>query len=442
MHPNIKSVLRSLPSCQEKEICLRAWVRSVRRQKACSFFMLNDGSCLSGIQVVSDKELPSALTLGSSVEVWGRLVESPGKGQNLELQASKILLIGTCSEDYPLQKKRHSFPFLREIAHLRPRSNTFGAIARVRNALTFATHTFFQEKNFICLHAPVITSLDCEGAGEMFRVESDRKDFFPSTAHLTVSAQLNAEIYASAFSNVYSFGPTFRAENSHTSRHLSEFWMLEPEMAFADLSDDMDNAQDYIQFVCRYLLEHCIEDLNFFNKFIDTKLLSRLEALVQKDFVRISYTDAIDVLSSSKVSFEHAPQWGKDLQSEHERYLAEEYIQGPVFVTDYPKDIKAFYMRLNEDNKTVAAMDLLLPKVGELIGGSQREERHDCLKERMEEENLPLEDYQWYLDLRRYGSVPHAGYGVGFERLVQFVTGMENIRDVIAFPRSPGQLRF
>ncbi|MEI6532085.1 MAG: asparagine--tRNA ligase, partial [Chlamydiota bacterium] len=361
-----------------------------------------------------------------------------------------ITIIGLADpESYPLQKKRHSFEFLRTIAHLRPRTNTQGAVARIRNALAYATHRFFQERGFLYVHTPIITASDCEGAGQMFRVstlapgEKDfSKDFFNKEAYLTVSGQLNGEAFATALSDIYTFGPTFRAENSHTSRHLAEFWMIEPEMAFADLKDNMDLAEAYLKFTLRHLLEEHREDLQFFDDFIEKGLISRLENVVSHDFIRLAYTEAVEILKRSPKSFEFPVEWGADLQSEHERYLAEEHFKKPVILTDYPKDIKSFYMRQNADGKTVAAMDVLVPKIGEIIGGSQREERLDVLQNRLRESNLPEESYWWYLDLRRFGSVPHSGFGAGFERLVLFATGMENIRDIIPFPRSPGHADF
>lgn len=438
-------------------ITLAGWVRSTRDQKTFAFIELNDGSTLSGIQIITDGDRPT-LTTGASITVEGTLVESPGQKQKWEVKADKITLIGTCSaEDYPLQKKRHSFEFLRTIAHLRPRTNTQGAVLRVRNALSFATHSFFQENGFLYVHTPIITASDTEGAGELFRVttlDMDRlpktadgktdfsKDFFGKPAYLTVSGQLNAETLACGLSDVYTFGPTFRAENSNTARHLAEFWMIEPEMAFCDLAGDMDVAEGYIKYVIRHLLTHCSEDLNFFDRFMEKGLIERLKLVNSASFARLTYSEAITILEKSGKSFEFPVEWGIDLQTEHERYIAEEYCKKPVFIMDYPEKIKAFYMRSNEDGKTVAALDLLVPKIGELIGGSQREDRLDHLENKIKANGLNPEDYWWYLQLREYGSVPHSGFGVGFERLVQFATGVENIRDAIPFPRTPGHADF
>lgn len=442
---------------------VKGWVRTVRNQKQFSFVEINDGSSLSGLQVIVDAGLPdyenliAGVTTGAAVSVTGTIVESPGKGQNIELQASELIVVGTCDPNtYPLQKKRHSFEYLRSIAHLRPRTNSLGAVTRVRNALSFATHRFFQEKGFMHIHTPIITASDCEGAGQMFRVTTmengipkDKEgvndfstDFFEKPSYLTVSGQLNAEIYALALSDVYTFGPTFRAENSNTSRHLAEFWMIEPEMAFADLNDDMDCAEEYIKYVLSYVLENCPEEMDLFNSFIQKGILEKLQHVVSAPFERITYTEAVDILQKSGKKFEFSVEWGNDLQSEHERFLVEEHFKVPVIVRDYPKDIKAFYMRANDDGKTVAAMDVLVPYVGELIGGSQREERLNVLEKKLESMNIPKEELWWYLELRKYGGTPHAGFGVGFERLVQFVTGMENIRDVIPFPRYPGHADF
>jgi asparaginyl-tRNA synthetase len=447
-----------------QEATIKGWVRTVRNQKTFAFVEVNDGSTLSNFQVVVDSSFPdyekkiNQLSTGTSVAFKGLLHESPGKNQELEMHASDITIIGACDpETYPLQKKRHTFEFLRTIAHLRPRTNTLGAVTRVRNALAFATHLFFQQKGFLYIHTPIITASDCEGAGKMFRVSTldpekpaktpegkvdFTQDFFNKPSYLTVSGQLNGEIYACALSDIYTFGPTFRAENSNTSRHLAEFWMIEPEMAFADITDNMDNAEAYLKFVMSYILEHCAEDMQFFEKFVSQGLIERLQHIIATPFERSSYTYAVRVLEKSNKSFEFPVSWGADLQSEHERYLAEEFFGKPVIITDYPKQIKAFYMRSNEDDKTVAAMDVVVPKIGEIIGGSQREERLDVLEAKLAAQGLPKEDYWWYLELRKYGSVPHAGYGVGFERLVQFCTGMENIRDVIPFPRYPGKADF
>lgn len=442
---------------------VKGWVRTVRKQKTFTFLELNDGSTLSNLQVIIDEGLTdydtliSKLSTGAAVAVTGEVVESPGKGQAIELKASVLEVIGTCdAEDYPLQKKRHSFEFLRTIAHLRPRTNTISAVARVRHALAFATHQFFQTQGFFYVHTPIITASDCEGAGEMFKVttldlqklpqkngEIDfNEDFFDRPSFLTVSGQLNAEIYALALGDVYTFGPTFRAENSNTSRHLAEFWMIEPEMAFADIFDDMDCAENYLKFIFGYIREHCDEDLQFFNKWVSKDTLERIDEIIEKPFERITYTEAVAILEKSGKTFDYPVHWGAELQSEHERYLSESHFKQPIIIRDYPKDVKAFYMRLNDDEKTVAAMDVVVPRIGEIIGGSQREERLDVLKTRLRAQNLNEEDYWWYLDLRRYGSVPHAGFGLGFERLVQFATGMDNIRDVIPFPRTPGHADF
>jgi len=445
-------------------ITVKGWVRSVRSQKDFSFIVINDGSTLQGLQAIYRADAPNydatlaALTTGTSVAATGTLVKSAGKGQAFELAATDIQIIGTCdAERYPLQKKQHTFEFLRTIAHLRPRTNTLGAVARVRNALSHATHLFFQERGFVYLHTPIITASDCEGAGQMFQVTTlplantpktpqghvdFNQDFFGKPAFLTVSGQLNGEAYACALSDIYTFGPTFRAENSNTSRHLAEFWMIEPEMAFADLHDNMAVAESYLKFCLRYLLEKCPDDMAFFNQFIEKGVIAKLEHVINTPFEQLPYTDAISILQKAPKKFQYPISWGIDLQSEHERYLAEEYFKKPVILINYPATIKAFYMRMNDDQKTVAAMDVLVPSVGEIIGGSQREDRLDVLEQRMRAMNLQPEAYQWYLDLRRFGSVPHAGFGLGLERLVLFATGMENIRDVIPFPRTPRHAEF
>ncbi|PCI92295.1 asparagine--tRNA ligase [Candidatus Aerophobetes bacterium] len=446
-----------------KTLSLCGWIKSARHQKTFSFIALSDGSTFAPFQIVAASntegydELLSELNTGASIKVTGTIVQSPGKGQSIEMKAEKIHLFGTCKADFPLQKKRHSFEYLRTIAHLRPRTNTQGAVARVRNALSFASHTFFQKKDFMYLQSPILTAADCEGAGELFQVttlplnnipkteenEVDyKKDFFAKPVYLAVSGQLNGEAYATAFSNIYTFGPTFRAENSNTSRHLSEFWMIEPEMAFADLEDIMNIAEEYLKFVLNTVLESCKDDLAFFDQFIEKGLLSRLDNVINADFARISYTEAVEILHASNKKFEYPIEWGSDLQSEHERYISEEHFKRPVILYDYPKDIKAFYMRLNDDGKTVRAMDVLVPRIGELMGGSQREERLEILEEKIKAIGMKPEDYSWYLDLRRFGTVPHAGFGIGFERLVQFATGIENIRDAIAFPRVPNSCEF
>ncbi len=454
-YTRIKDVLAA--KADNQTIDVRGWLRTRRDAKDFSFLEINDGSCLSNLQVIASatidsyKESVAKLHTGCSLRVVGVLKESPAKGQQVELHAELIEIYGLADpESYPLQKKRHSFEFLRTIAHLRPRTNSLGAIARIRSSLSHAVHQFFQDNGFILVHTPIITTIDCEGAGEMFRVmapsftspgniqEGMDSEFFGKQANLTVSGQLQAEVYAMALGKVYTFGPAFRAENSNTSRHLAEFWMVEPEIAFCDLAEDMLLAESFLQYLVQHALEKNSEDLQLFANFIDKQLFSKLEQVVQKPFQRISYTEAIDLLQQSGKNFEFPPVWGTDLQAEHERYLCEEIFAQPVFVTDYPKNIKPFYMRLNDDNRTVAAMDLLLPGIGEIIGGSQREERYDILVSRMHEMNLSVDEYSWYLDLRRYGSVVHSGFGLGFERFLQYVTSMKNIREVIPFPRSPG----
>jgi len=445
------------------EVTVRGWVRTARHSKGVSFLEVSDGSCFAGLQVVADPALENyetevrALQTGSAVSATGVLVDSPGKGQRFEVHAACVERVGAVGEDYPLQKKRHSFEFLRTIAHLRPRTNTIGAVLRVRNAAARAIHDFFQERGFVWLHSPIITGSDAEGAGELFRVTTlpaadpprgenggvdFAHDFFGREAYLTVSGQLEAEIGALALTNVYTFGPTFRAENSNTSRHLAEFWMVEPEMAFCELTGNMDLAEAFLKAIFRAVLERCPDDMEFFAKRIDSSAIETLQHIVDVPFERITYSEAIGILEGSGQSFEFPVKWGADLQSEHERYLAEQHIRRPVIVTDYPASFKPFYMYLNDDEKTVRAMDVLVPKVGEIIGGSQREHRLDVLRPRMEAQGLDVDAYWWYVDLRRHGSVPHAGFGLGFERAVQFMTGMENIRDVIPFPRVPGSAEF
>jgi asparaginyl-tRNA synthetase len=460
--PRIRDILHSGQPGQATTI--QGWVRTKREGKGITFLEVNDGSSMAGLQVVLNADMANydtvvkALTTGSSVEISGALVESPGKGQRVELQGQTLTVFGTADgETYPLQKKRHSFEFLRSLGHLRARTNTLGAVFRVRNACAQAIHQFFQERGFLWMHTPIITASDCEGAGEMFAVTGFdlaqvpktaagqvdySQDFFGKPAYLTVSGQLEAEIMAMAFKDVYTFGPTFRAENSNTSRHLAEFWMVEPEMAFCDLVGNMDLAEDFLKYIFSSVLNACPEDMEFFNQRIDDSVLATADNIIHNTFERITYTEAVKLLKKADKSFEFPVQWGIDLQSEHERYLAEELFQKPVIVTDYPTGIKAFYMRLNDGGETVAAMDVLAPKVGEIIGGSQREERLDILERRIQEAGLPIEDYWWYLDLRRFGTVPHAGFGLGFERLVQFMTGMGNIRDVIPFPRTPDSIDF
>ncbi len=460
---NIKQILNS--NQIGESVKLSGWVRTRRDSKAgLSFIEVNDGSCLKNIQVIAPNTLSNyeseilKLTIGSSIEVNGKIVESPAKGQSIEVNAENIKVFGYAdSEEYPLQKKKTSLEFLRSIAHLRPRTNTFGAVARVRNELSLSTHKFFQDRGFVYLNSPIITASDCEGAGQMFNVTTfdlshipltDNKeidysrDFFGKRTNLTVSGQLEAEAYALALSKVYTFGPTFRAENSNTTRHLAEFWMIEPEVAFNDLEANMDLAQDYIQTIIKSVLDNCSQDMQFFNERYDNTIVETLSHIVNSNFRRLSYTQAISILENCPKTFEFPVAFGLDLQSEHERYLTEEHFKEPVIVYNYPKEIKAFYMRLNDDDKTVAAMDVLLPKVGEIIGGSQREERLDVLSRRMQEINLSLEEYSWYLDLRRFGTAPHAGFGLGLERMVQFVTSLGNIRDVIPFPRYPEYCEF
>jgi asparaginyl-tRNA synthetase len=445
------------------EVVLRGWLRTVRHSKQVSFLEVTDGSCFDGLQVVCGEtcegleETVRQLATGCAVEATGELVDSPGKGQRFEVHATRVVLVGGVGDDYPLQKKRHGFEFLRTIAHLRPRTNTIGAVLRIRDAASMAIHEFFHDRGFVQLHAPIITLSDAEGAGEMFRVttlepgheardeggEPDfADDFFGAPTYLTVSGQLEAEIGALALSRVYTFGPTFRAENSNTSRHLAEFWMVEPEVAFCDLQGVSDLAEDFLKSLFARVLERCADDLAFFDKRIDDTVLSTMQHVIEEPFERIRYSDAVEILEGSGRDFEFPVRWGVDLQSEHERFLTEEHFGRPIIVTDYPKDIKAFYMYLNDDDRTVAAMDVLVPRIGEIIGGAQREHRESVLERRLAELQLDAERYWWYLDLRRHGSVPHAGFGLGFERVVQFMTGMANIRDVTPFPRVPGNAEF
>jgi asparaginyl-tRNA synthetase len=446
-----------------QEICLRGWLRTVRNAKKFSFLNLNDGSDRLGVQVIVDADIENyeeiaKLTTGASVEVRGVLVESLGKGQAFEVQAKALKVYGKAAgEEYPLQKKGHSLEFLREIAHLRPRTNTFGSVFRIRNTLADAVHRFFQERGFLYVQTPIITASDTEGAGDLFQVTAlplDNvprnaqgqvdyvQDFFDKPVHLTVSGQLNVETFACAFSDVYTFGPTFRAENSNTSRHLAEFWMIEPEMAFCELPELVATATEFLKHLLQTVLDKHPDDLAFLQKMYDEGLMGTLQQIVEQDFRWISYTEAVEILQKSDASFEFPVEWGADLQSEHERYLTEQHFGCPVILTDYPRDIKAFYMKQNDDNRTVAAMDVLVPRIGEMIGGSQREDDANKLQRRMQQLGLDEQEYSWYLDLRRYGSVPHAGFGLGFERMVQFVTGMKNIRDVIPFPRVPGNADF
>ena len=438
------------------EIVIKGWVRTKRDNKGFSFVELNDGSCLMNIQAVIDHtpEIEAALArvgTGAAVSITGELVESPGKGQKWEVRGTAIEVLGEADqESFPLQKKRHSDEFLRSIAHLRPRTNKYGAMFRIRSALAQGIHQFFSEKDFFYIHTPIITGSDCEGAGEMFRVtslpsgskESAENDFFGKPSHLTVSGQLSVEMFSLSLGDCYTFGPTFRAENSNTPRHVAEFWMVEPEIAFADLADDMDLGEEMIKYLIQYILDNCAEDVELFAKWVDKTLMPTLEMILKEPFKRLPYTEAIDILKKTKKEFEYPVEWGMDLQTEHERFLCEEKFKKPVFVYDYPKTIKPFYMRMNDDNKTVAAMDCLVPRIGELIGGSQREERMDVLTARMDEMNLDQDEYWWYLDSRRYGSVPHAGFGMGFERMLMLVTGVTNIRDVMPFPRTPKSLEF
>ncbi|PLX93380.1 MAG: asparagine--tRNA ligase [Desulfuromonas sp.] len=441
-------------------VAVQGWVRTVRRSKEVTFIELNDGSCFASLQLVCDTSIPAEIldqiATGAALHATGDLTPSPARGQRWELQVRSLELLGGADNSYPLQKKRHSLEFLRSVAHLRPRTNTFGAVFRMRSTLSFAVHRFFQERDFLYVQTPIITASDCEGAGELFRVttldplsppQGDNgidwgADFFGEKTGLTVSGQLEGELFATAFGDIYTFGPTFRAENSNTSRHAAEFWMIEPEMAFADLAADCALAEDFLRELVTNTLNDCAEDLAFFDQRIEPGLIARLEALVCADFARMSYSEAIERLEKAPRNFQFPVAWGCDLQSEHERYLTEEVVGGPLFVTDYPEKIKAFYMRQNDDGRTVAAMDLLVPRVGELIGGSQREERLDLLSARMQKFGIAPESLDWYLDTRRFGSCPHAGFGLGFERLLMYVTGMENIRDVIPFPRTPGHARF
>lgn len=458
----IKQLYRETEKFADKEVCISGWIRTQRNSKTFGFIELNDGSFFKNLQIVFDDKLENfieitKLAISSSLTVEGKLVATPNSKQAFELHASKIIIEGLSSSDYPLQKKRHTVEFLRTIAHLRPRSNMFSAVFRVRSLAAFAIHKFFNERAFVYVHTPIITGSDCEGAGEMFKVTTldlnnipktedgsidFSKDFFGKESNLTVSGQLSAETYALAFRNVYTFGPTFRAENSNTARHAAEFWMIEPEMAFADLQDDMDLAEDMVKYVINYVMENAPEEMEFFNSFVDKGLFERLNNVISSEFKRISYTEAVELLKNCGENFEYPVEWGIDLQTEHERYLTEKIFKKPVFVTDYPKDIKAFYMRLNDDNKTVAAADLLVPGVGEIIGGSQREERLDVLEKRMGELGLKKEDYWWYLELRKYGGTKHAGFGLGFERIIMYITGISNIRDVIPYPRTTGSAEF
>ena len=458
----VKDLYRNTENYINKEITLDGWVRTVRDSKAFGFIELNDGSFFKNVQIVITDKLSNfeelcKMTISSSIKVTGTFVKTENAKQPFEIQATDVKILNLSDNSYPLQKKRHTFEYLRTIAHLRPRTNTFSAVFRVRSCLAYAIHKFFQERGFVYVNTPLITGSDAEGAGEMFNVNSFdlakvpktedgkvdfSKDFFGKAAHLTVSGQLNAETFAEAFRNVYTFGPTFRAEDSNTVKHAAEFWMVEPEMCFAYLNDEMDVAESMIKYIFQYVLDNCPEEMEFFNNFVDKGLLERLNHVINSDFARVTYTDAVKELEKHNDEFEYKVSWGIDLQTEHERYLCEKIYKKPVFVIDYPKDIKAFYMKQNPDGKTVAADDLLVPGIGEIIGGSQREEDYNKLLARMKELNMPLENYEWYLDLRKYGSCVHSGFGLGFERAIMYLTGMQNIRDVIPFPRTPKNCEF
>ena len=458
----VRSLYRNTSDFLSKEVTISGWIRTLRASNAFGFIEVNDGSFFKNVQVVFENKLDnfkeiSKLPISSSIKVIGTLVETPEAKQPFEIQAKEIIVEGMSNSDYPLQKKRHTFEYLRSIAHLRPRSNAFSAVFRVRSVAAYAIHKFFQEQNFVYTHTPILTGSDCEGAGEMFQVTTlplnnapttedgsidYKQDFFGKQTNLTVSGQLNAECYALAFRNVYTFGPTFRAENSNTARHAAEFWMVEPEIAFADLNDDMELAEAMLKYVMQYVIDNCPEEMEFFNQFIDKGLLDRLNHVINSDFGKVTYTEAVEILKNCGRKFEYPVEWGIDLQTEHERYLTEEHFKKPVFVTDYPKDIKAFYMRMNDDNKTVAAVDLLVPGAGELMGGSQREERYDYLVKRMDDMGVPKEDLYWYINLRKFGGCKHSGFGMGFERLLIYLTGVENIRDVIPYPRTPKNCEF
>lgn len=458
---SVRQLYREKESFIDGEVLVKGWIRTIRNSKAFGFIELNDGTFFKNIQIVFDESLEnfdkiSKLSISSAIEVRGKLEATPNAKQPFEIKASELVIAAESEKDFPLQKKRHSLEYLRTIAHLRPRSNTFSAVFRVRSIAAYAIHKFFQERDFIYVHTPVITGSDAEGAGEMFKVTTMdlmnpsiedgkvdySKDFFGKETNLTVSGQLEGETFAMAFKNIYTFGPTFRAENSNTTRHAAEFWMIEPEIAFANLEDDMDLAEDMLKYIISYVIENAPEEMEFFNSFIDKGLLERLNNIVNSDFERITYTEAVEILKDAKTDFEFPVEWGCDLQTEHERYLTEQVYKKPVFVTDYPKEIKAFYMKLNDDNKTVAAMDLLVPGIGEIIGGSQREVDLELLKERMKESGLDEEEYWWYLDLRKYGGADHAGFGLGFERAIMYLTGVSNIRDVIPFPRTVKSAEF
>ena len=456
----VKALLEAVKP--QDDVLVKGWVRTRRDAKDFSFIEVNDGSCLKNIQIIANNNLSNyeevkKITTGSSVAVEGALVASQGGNQAFEIVAKNVEIYSIAPDDYPLQKKKHTDEYLRTIAHLRPRTNKYGAAFRVRSELSYAIHKFFNERGFRYVHTPIITGSDCEGAGEMFQVTTldlnnvprtpDGKidysqDFFGKEAHLTVSGQLNGEMYALALGDIYTFGPTFRAENSNTTRHAAEFWMIEPEMAFADLNDDMDLAEDMVRYCVKHVMEHCADDIELFSKYVDTTLPETLKTIVEKGFARITYSEAIEIMKKSGRKFEYQPEYGIDLQTEHERFLAEEHFKRPVIVRDYPKEIKAFYMRMNEDGKTVAAMDVLVPRIGELIGGSQREERYDVLVQKIKDMGMKVEDYSWYLDSRKFGTAPHAGFGLGFERMMMLVTGIGNIRDVLPFPRTPNSINF
>ena len=458
----VRELFKNREQYLDKKVTVGGWIRSIRDSKTFGFIVVNDGSYFEPLQVVYHDKMEnfdeiSRQNVGAAIIVTGTLVATPQAKQPFEIQADEVTVEGASAPDYPLQKKRHSFEYLRTISHLRPRTNTFQAVFRVRSMIAYAIHQFFQERGFVYVHTPLITGSDCEGAGEMFQVTTldlkdvpksadgsidYSKDFFGKETNLTVSGQLNGETFAQAFRSIYTFGPTFRAENSNTTRHAAEFWMIEPEIAFADLEDNMDLAESMLKYVISYVLENAPEEMNFFNSFVDKGLLDRLNNVVNSDFARVTYTEAVDILMKNNDKFEYKVSWGTDLQTEHERYLTEEIYKRPVFVTDYPKEIKAFYMKQNEDGKTVRAMDVLFPKIGEIIGGSEREADYDKLLTRIQELNIPMKDMWWYLDTRKYGSCPHSGFGLGFERLLLFVTGMANIRDVIPFPRTPRNAEF
>lgn len=458
----IKDLIKNYEKYSDKEVEVGGWIKNSRFSKNVGFIELNDGTFFNPVQIVvgkdnEDFERAEKLKLSSAIIVVGKLVLTPNSKQPFEIQASKVIVEGESTDDYPLQKKRHTFEFLRTILHLRPRTNTFNAVFRVRSRLAFAIHKFFNERGFVYVHTPIITGSDAEGAGEMFRVttldldnlpkDDDgnvdfTQDFFSKSTNLTVSGQLQAEAYALAFRNVYTFGPTFRSEHSNTPRHAAEFWMMEPEICFADLDDVCSLAEDMVRYIIKDVMENCEEEIKFFNSFVDKNLIERLTKVANKSFKKLTYTEAIDILQKSGEKFEYPVEWGMDLQTEHEKYLSEKVVDGPVFVTDYPKEIKAFYMRLNDDKKTVAATDLLVPGIGELIGGSQREERYELLDQKMDELGFNKEEYKWYLDLRKYGGVKHGGFGLGFERMVMYMTGMSNIRDVIPFPRTVGHCEY